>query len=363
MVHLKFNKDELKNSLTIDQVEDLLVELGGEPRRYKDALMAKTICHGGNSHKLYYYPNTHLFKCYTQCDDTFDVFELIIKTRALKGEEWSLYNAMSFVADFFSINFEEDFSELRSDLQDWNYFNKRAKEKLSLGYENNSVLPNLDTKILAHFPRPRLIPWEKEGITKEICDARNICYDPIFDGIVIPHYDINGRLVGIRERTLVKEYENGGKYRPAIINKQMYNHPLSLNLYNINNAAAAARVMKKVIVFESEKSCLKFATYFGTENDISVACCGSNVSSFQIQLLLSLGIQELIIALDRQYQQITGDEHKVWAKKMYALHDKIGKFVQISYIFDKNYILEYKASPIDQGKDTFLELYNKRIFI
>ena len=48
---------------------------------------------------------------------------------------------------------------------------------------------------------------------------------------------------------------------------------------------------------------------------------------------------------------------------MYALHDKIGKFVQISYIFDKDYILEYKASPIDQGKDTFLELYNKRIFI
>ena len=314
---MKFNKDELKNSLTIDQVEELLIELGGEPRRYKDALMAKTICHGGNSHKLYYYPNTHLFKCYTQCDDTFDIFELIIKTRALKGEEWSLYNAMSFVADFFSINFEEDFSELRSDLQDWNYFNKRAKEKLSLGYENNSILPNLDAKILAHFPRPRLIPWEREGITKEICDARNICYDPIFDGIVIPHYDINGRLVGIRERTLVKEYENGGKYRPAIINKQMYNHPLSLNLYNINNAATAARVIKKVIVFESEKSCLKFATYFGTENDI----------------------------------------------KMYALHDKIGKFVQISYIFDKDYILEYKASPIDQGKDTFLELYNKRIFI
>ena len=360
---MKFNKDELKNSLTIDQIEDILVELGGEPRKYKDGLICKTICHGGNSHKLYYYPNTHLFKCYTQCDDTFDIFELIIKTRTLKGEEWSLYNAMSFVADFFSINFEEDFSELSSDLQDWNYFNKRAKEKLSLKYENNSILPNFDKKILSHFPRPHIIPWEKEGISKEVCDARGICYDPIYDGIVIPHYDIAGHLVGIRERTLIKEYEEGGKYKPAVINKQMYNHPLSLNLYNINNAAAAVHVIKKVIVFESEKSCLKFATYFGQENDISVACCGSNISSFQIQLLLSLGIQELIIALDRQYQQITGDEHKIWAKKMYALHNKIGQFVQISYIFDKNYILEYKASPIDQGKDTFLELYNKRIFI
>ena len=176
-------------------------------------------------------------------------------------------------------------------------------------------------------------------------------------------YNDSVQLIQDNFESLIKEYEEGGKYKPAVINRQMYNHPLSLNLYNINNAAAAVHVIKKVIVFESEKSCLKFATYFGQENDISVACCGSNISSFQIQLLLSLGIQELIIALDRQYQQITGDEHKIWAKKMYALHNKIGQFVQISYIFDKNYILEYKASPIDQGKDTFLELYNKRIFI
>ena len=360
---MKFDKNELKNSLTIDQIEEILVELGGEPRRYKDALISKTICHGGDSHKLYYYPNTHLFKCYTACDDTWDIFDLIIRVKKQHGEDWSLYNAMSFVADFFSINFEEDFSELRSELQDWNYFNKRSKEKLSLVYENQSVLPNFDNNILLHFPRPHIIPWEREGISKEVCDKRGICYDPISDGVVIPHFDIMGHLVGIRERTLIKEYEDGGKYRPAVINKQMYNHPLSLNLYNINNAAAAARIIKKVIVFESEKSCLKFATYFGQENDISVACCGSNISSFQIQLLLSLGIQEIIIALDRQYQQIAGEEHKEWVKKLYALHKKYGKFVQLSYIFDKNYILKYKNSPIDQGKDIFLELYNKRIFI
>ena len=360
---MKFDKDELKNNLSIDQIEELLVELGGEPRRYKDALISKTICHGGDSHKLYYYPNTHLFKCYTACDDTWDIFDLIIRVKKQHGEDWSLYNAMSFVADFFSINFEEDFSNIRSELQDWNYFNKKSKERLSLAYENQSVLPNFDNNILSHFPRPHIIPWEKEGITKEVCDERGICYDPISDGVVIPHFDIMGHLVGIRERTLIKDFEDSGKYRPAIINKKMYNHPLSLNLYNINNAAAAARIIKKIIIFESEKSCLKFATYFGIDNDISVACCGSNISSFQIQLLLSLGVQEIIIALDRQYQQITGEEHKEWAKKLYSLHKKYGSFVQLSYIFDKEYILNYKNSPIDQGKDIFLELYNKRIFI
>lgn len=361
---MKFDKDELKNSLTLDQIEDILVEFNGEPRRYKDTLISRTICHGGSSHKLYYYSNTHLFKCFTDCpEDVFDIFELIIRIKAQQGEEWTLYNAMSFVANFFSINFENDFSDERSTLQDWQYFDKRTKEKLSYGQQNSDGLPIFSAAILQHFPRPHIIPWEKEGITKTISDARGICYDPINDGIVIPHYDMNNNLIGIRERTLIKEVEEYGKYRPAIINKKMYNHPLSLNLYNLNNSKDNIRSIKKVILFESEKSCLKFAAYFGLDNDISVACCGSNISSYQVQLLLSLGIQEMIIALDRQYQKLTDQEHKDWAKKMYNLHDKYGKYVQISYIFDKSYVLNYKESPIDQTKEVFLELYNKRIYI
>ena len=44
-------------------------------------------------------------------------------------------------------------------------------------------------------------------------DSRGIAYNPRTHGIVIPHYDINNELVGIRERTLVKEEEQFGKYK------------------------------------------------------------------------------------------------------------------------------------------------------
>ena len=194
---MKFDKDELKNSLTLAQIEEILVELGGEPRIYKDTLISKTICHGGTSHKLYYYSNTHLFRCYTSCSDTFDLFDLIIRIKAQQGEEWTLYNAMSYVANFFSINFETDFSNEQSTLQDWEYFNKRSKEKLSYGQQNSDCLPIFSAAILKNFPRPHIIPWEKEGITKTISDNRGICYDPINDGIVIPHYDINDNLIAL----------------------------------------------------------------------------------------------------------------------------------------------------------------------
>ena len=35
----------------------------------------------------------------------------------------------------------------------------------------------------------------------------------------------------------------------------------------------------KAIIFEAEKSALQFQSYFGFENDIAVACCGSNISA------------------------------------------------------------------------------------
>lgn len=114
-----------------------------------------------------------------------------------------------------------------------------------------------------------------------------------------------------------------------------------------------------------EKSCLKYASYFGLNNDISVAACGSNLINYQVQLLLSLGVNEIIIAFDRQYQKTNnGDKEWVrWTKKLTELHNKYGAYVQISYLFDKQDILKYKDSPIDEGIDNFLYLFNNRIVL
>lgn len=112
-----------------------------------------------------------------------------------------------------------------------------------------------------------------------------------------------------------------------------------------------------------EKSCLKYASYFGENNDISVACCGSNLISYQIKLLLSLGVQEIIIALDKQFQKIGDLEWEKWTAKLKTFYNKYGHYVNISYMFDISNLLQYKDSPIDQGKDTFLQLFTERIRI
>ena len=121
--------------------------------------------------------------------------------------------------------------------------------------------------------------------------------------------------------------------------------------------------MKKAIIFEGEKSSLLYQTYFGFENDISVACCGSNISSYQMQLLIDTGAQEIIIAFDRQFQNVGDEEYVHLIKNLKKIQLKYKNYVQVSYILDRKKLTGYKDSPIDCGKDIFLQLFKERVII
>ena len=363
MQKYKYDKNSLKENLSIEEVFDLVAELGGEPHMNIDSFIARTICHGGNSHKLYYYANTHLFHCYTECGDaSFDIYELVLKVGRASGRvNYSLPQAIVFVAKYFGYSTDNfEFEDCQEDLEDWKFINafKRGKEKSK---PQQVELKVYDNAILKYLPCPRILPWEKEDITLEILKARGICYDPLNMGIVIPHYDINNNLIGIRERTLIKEEEVYGKYKPAILNGKQFNHPLSFNVYNLNFSKNNIQKMQKIIIFEGEKSCLKYASYFGQENDITGAVCGSNLLNYQFSLIYGLGVKEIIIAFDKQYQQIGDDEYKRWVNKLKTISYKYSNFCNISFIFDTHNLLNYKDSPIDQGKDIFLQLFKERL--
>ena len=110
-----------------------------------------------------------------------------------------------------------------------------------------------------------------------------------------------------------------------------------------------------------EKSCLKYASFFGIENDISVACCGSSISNYQIQLLIEAGAKEIIIAFDRQFKEIGDNEFKKLKRKLANIYLKYSNIVNINIIFDKDKKTDYKDSPIDKGREVFVDLYLNRI--
>jgi hypothetical protein len=352
-----YNLDEIKENLEIEQIRDIVAELGGEPVQHGDILVCKTICHHGDRHKLYYYSNTRLFKCYTDCGDTFDVFELVKRNKDYKD----LPQAIEYVAQYFGISKTEN-NEVATDIDDY-LTNLQNYERIqNIDIKSQTVeLKTYDDRFLKNFPKPVITPWIEDNITQAAMDRFEIAYDPKNQAVVIPHRDIDGRLIGVRERTLIKENaEKYGKYRPMQIGNKMYNHPLSFSLYGIYQNKDNIKRIRKAIVLEGEKSVLQLDNILGKENNIGVACCGSNLIAYQVSLLMSLGVEEIIVALDRQYKVLNDAEHKKLVRNLKTIDRKYGNFVKITFMFDLGNDLPYKASPSDAGKQIFMKLFRER---
>ena len=366
---LVFDKLKIREALTTENIFDLLQEFGGDPGRESFGLTSATICHnppGEGSRKLYYYENTGLFKCFTGCDEYFDPFQLVIKIARIQWDkEFDLNDAVRWIAQRFGFSGDRENRPEDERLDDWKYLANYERIQDITVKDNSIVLKEYESEILERFNYDvKITPWLREGITQTALDQAKIGFYPGGDQITIPHFDKDGRFIGLRGRTVcADEGERFGKYRPMRINKILYNHPLGMNLYNFNNSKDNIKIIKKAIIFEGEKSTLLYKSYFGLENDISVACCGSSISAYQIQMLLDAGAEEIIIAFDRQFQDIGDDEFKHLKMNLLRLRAKYKNFAIISFIFDKNKITGYKDSPIDCGPDTFLQLFKERIIL
>ena len=366
---LAFNKDTIRDMITLSDIFDLLQEWGGDPIYTSFGIISATICHnkpGDGSRKLYFYENSGLFRCYTGCEEpNFDIFELVRKIADIQwNKNYDLNDAIRWIASRLGLSDTYVHDEKES-LEDWKILaNYERIQEIEVKI-SNVVLKEYDDTILSRFNYNVIIePWLQDNISIEAMKDANIGYYPGGEQITIPHYDENNRFIGLRGRSLIKEEaEMFGKYRPLKINKELYNHPLGMNLYNLNRSKKNIKIMKTAIVFESEKSTLQYKTYFGLENDISVACCGSSVSAYQIQLLIDAGAEEIVIAFDRQFQDIGDNEFKKLKANLMKLYSKYKNYVNISFIFDKHKITDYKSSPTDHGKEIFLKLFNERIVL
>lgn len=362
---MSYNKDEVKEELDMEDIYNLLEYFGAEPQMFSDHIVAKTICHNEDasqaSHKLYYYENNMMFHCFTHCSPaSFDVFELVQKVQHVDNLNAAIY----FIVNFFNLQtklIEADDVEYSN--EDWKIFKRYDKANDITLNDNKIVLPQIDINTIKFYPQPRILSWEKGHIKKEVCDFAGIKYDPIGGNILIPHFDENDRCIGIRQRTIVQENEIWGKYKPWRHGKELFNHPLAFNLYGFNWAKDRIADIETAIIVESEKAVLNYLSYFGTENSLCVATCGSSLSKYQFQMLKECGAKELVIAYDHDYTSVDSDECRKVEEKLAKLGNKYKAYMNVSVLWDTENILDYHASPLDQGKDTFLYLFKNRIML
>jgi len=358
---INIDKRDILQSITIEDVKNFLESLGVDQivvNEEKGHLICPTICHNplheAESMKLYWYQNNKIFRCYTECNENMSIFRL--------------YQKFIKINEGYNITEEEAEDYVKRCLKHiviTTIGNTTSAFSLDLDkYKFNKHIPQLEEypkSILTYFTNYHHPIWLKEGITDESMDKFNIKFSIGQNKIIIPHFDIQNRLVGIRARALEKKEIELGKYRPIQIGTKIYAHPLQFNLYGIYEHKEGIKARRSAIIVEGEKSVLLDDGYYGKYSN-AVACCGSTFNKYHISLLTDvLGANEIIVAFDKEYVDWHDDKARRYREKLENLCRKYTTQATFSYIWDYNNLLEEKDSPYDKGKEVFEQLLKERV--
>lgn len=392
--------EKVEEKLTVEIILSILKKYEIEPHitktKKENELWFTTVCHHGDSHKLCFFKDSKRFFCYTNCG-SMNLFQLLMK---IKNCNFSI--ALKEVAkEVGLIGFEEGFFEGEgkenihlTDSQflwvntKWIQPEKREVKQRLLDIEKIKIADYEERKnILEYFDNNVFYRgWINEGIKISVMREFGIRWYELEKYIIIPHKDKEGKLIGIRRRSLKPE-DSKNKYMPLIMKDgTSYEHALAMNLYGLYENKEAIERYGRVFLVEGEKSVLLSNSFYQEETydengkkkiingSTTVATCGFNISDYQIGLLNELKIREVILAFDKDYDPLYFESDKVdknseeykeylnFNKKIKDLANKINRKtnLQVSIIKDIYNKLGPKESPFDKGKELFEALYRGR---
>jgi len=353
---------DLKDKLTEDNIRQLLIEMGASFYYEDDDIwITDTICHHGSKPKLYFYKDSQVFHCYTECGQ-MDILGLVKRYKDYSDEEF--YKVINWICIKLNLdNYEYGFGN-QEQISDWEFIRNYKKQSKKQQVDTKLLVP-YDKNILNIFQPMYVQDWINEGISIETMKKYNIVYSTWQQKIIIPHFDINNQLIGVRSRSMLEEdVDLFGKYTPFKVGrKHFYNHALGQNLFGLNHNLKAIQRKRKIMLVESEKAVMQTDSMFGDDN-FTVALCGSNLTSYQRGIILMLGVREVIVGLDKQYESLDSAECKEWAKKIKEnIIDNLVQYVNVSILWDTQNLLNYKDAPTDKGKDTLLSLMDNKIYV
>lgn len=328
--------------ITIDVAKSVFNWLNVKYVDYGDYFRLKTVCHGGNSDKLYFYKDSCILICYTNCGK-MDLINFVSKVKSISNSE-----AFKLVVSNFDVNADD----IEIEENPYDKFVKKDK------YDYD--LKHVDESVLNHFYNFGIELWKNEGIDYNTQRKFEIKFSVANQAIVIPHRYIDGSLVGIRQRNL-DDYaiSHGAKYVPTRVNNKQFNYPTGSNLYGFYYNKDEIIKTGKIILFEAEKSVMKFDSFYKNRN-FSVALSGHNITNEQIDLINRLPINEIIIAFDKDFKDNDIDNIEAQKEILVKKYRKLASRFNVSIIWDDLNLLDYKNAPVDKGKETFEKLFSER---
>lgn len=191
-----------------------------------------------------------------------------------------------------------------------------------------------DREILNHYYSRPHINLFYESILPETVKYFDIKFDIKSERIIFPHFNLSNKeeILALVGRTINPFYKELNK--PKYLTIVGVRYKKGNNLYGLAQNIDDIKKEKRVIIFEAEKSVLK-AWQMGYTIGVAVGC--HSLSKEQIKILLSLNIEEVIIAFDTD----------VSIRHIFKIVDMLKHYFKVTVIYDKYDVLDYKGSPVD----------------
>lgn len=303
-----------------------------------------------HKNKLYYYVQSQRWHCYSYGGD-WDTIGLVQHLR-----KCTFNQAVDYICHTLNINATE---VVQDDMRDpWQRDLRRWLPNADI--DEPAELTAYDPAILSAFDHLYPTEWLEYGITRDSMDKFGIGWYARQACISIPVVQ-NGQLVGVRGRYTRQQDVDRGKYRPiAMLDGTVLKFSTNQCLYGLDQNKSAIEKCRQVLLFESEKSCLK-ADSKGVYNTLAVF--GSNISKRQIELLLELGVNEVTVAFDSDYRVVGDDDFRFFVAKIKKIASKLTPYFSTFVCYNNQGYEGYKYSLMDFTDEQAKKIWDARVKI
>ena len=300
-----------------------------------------------HKNKLYYYVQSQRWHCYS-CSGDWDTIGLVQHLR-----KCTFNQAVDYICHTLNINAAE---VVQDDMRDpWQRDLRRWLPNADI--DEPAELTAYDPAILSAFDHLYPTEWLEYGITRDSMDKFGIGWYARQACISIPVVQ-NGQLVGVRGRYTRQQDVDKGKYRPiAMLDGTVLKFSTNQCLYGLDQNKSAIEKCRQVLLFESEKSILK-ADSWHIHNALAVF--GSNISKRHIEMLLELGVNDVVLCFDSDYKQVGDDDFQFFVAKMRKLAGKLTPYFSTSIVYNNQGYDAYKCNIMDLPYDKAMKLYERR---
>lgn len=351
----EFVNKVLYETLTDDDYDNTMRKLGAN--KSNSIGRYNTICHGGNGFNLSY--KNKSFYCFSECGCSYSLLSLVKKVK-----NCSTTKAMKWICEVNDIeyNFKDEDIKQKSNIYNWKKLLKYSKNS------NYNELITFDKSVLQFFPREYHEDWIDYGISEDVLHKYGIRWYAYRQQIVIPCLNQKGKLIGIRVRNMNQDVDI--KYLPLkLLNGIEFNFPTNEYFYGENFNWVNCQKSKSVILVESEKTVLKYESWYGEDNNICLALYGSILSPQKLKKLLSWGVENFYIALDSDFEKIEFSDNSDYITPYERFEKKVMKIYKMVKPYAKKICVIYnnlgfencnKFSITDYSKEQFEQLWESK---